>query len=363
MKRIVFCIFLVPLFCLSGQVAGQMPGAPASPLESAHRDKLIGNLSEQLTEVYVFPEVAENMVELINTRNEQGAYDQFLSLAAFTDQLTEDLQSISHDKHLNIQAVPPPRGKSGETLSEQQMAARQLARAKAVNFGFEQISILPGNIGYLDLRMFYGAEDGGPTAIAAMNFLANSAALIFDLRKNGGGDPSMIQLISSYLFDESKHLNTFFIRRSNSTEQYWTQASVQGPKMVVTPVYLLTSNRTFSAAEEFTYNLKNMKRATVVGETTGGGAHPVDMVFADLGDGLFVRMSIPFGRAINPITGTNWEGTGVTPHVEVPAADALDVAQLMILDELLLSEADPDRKLELEGVKDELASKRLDCVK
>jgi hypothetical protein len=190
-----------------------------------------------------------------------------------------------------------------------------------------------------------------------MNFLAHSSAIIFDLRNNGGGDPSMIQLISSYLFEERQHLNSFYIRRGDRTEQYWTQASVPGQKLTDVPVYILTSAYTFSAAEEFTYNLKNMKRATVVGETTGGGAHPVEMPLLALGDGLYARMSLPFGRAINPITGTNWEGTGVTPDIESPAAQALDIAQLTILKELSESAQSDAEKFALNWATENLESR------
>ncbi|MDP8979977.1 MAG: S41 family peptidase [Acidobacteriota bacterium] len=192
------------------------------------------------------------------------------------------------------------------------------------NFGFEKVERLQGNIGYLDLRGFMEAQWGSETAVAAMNFLANTDALIIDLRQNGGGDPAMVALITSYLFSpgEEVHLNDLYWRPSNETHQWWTLPYVPGRRYANKPVYVLTSNRTFSAAEEFTYNLKNLKRATIIGETTGGGAHP----------GGMERLSehfmafLPSGRAINPISKTNWEGTGVTPDVAVPAADALTTA-------------------------------------
>jgi hypothetical protein len=178
-----------------------------------------------------------------------------------------------------------------------------------------------------------------------MNFLAYADAVIFDLRQNGGGSPSMIQLITSYLLDEPTHLNSFYIRKEDTTKQFWTQAWVDGPKMSDALVYVLTSSSTFSGAEEFTYNLKNLKRGTIIGETTGGGAHPVDgRIFANLN----VGMSLPFGRAVNPITGTNWEGTGVTPDIEVPQEKALDVAHLEALKALLEKADDPDVKRELD---------------
>ncbi|MEW6051208.1 MAG: S41 family peptidase [Candidatus Zixiibacteriota bacterium] len=203
---------------------------------------------------------------------------------------------------------------------------------------------LPGNIGYLDLRQFVGAEFAGQTAVNAMGFLANTDAIIFDLRQNGGGDPSMIQLLTSYLLKEPTHLNSFYIRQTDSIAQFWSAAWVPGQRLEKADVYVLTSSFTFSGAEEFTYNLKNLKRATIIGETTGGGAHPVEEHFFP---SLHFGARIPFGRAINPISGTNWEGTGVKPDIEIPADKALVVAQQTALKKLLEKASSEDQKREM----------------
>ncbi|HKX54502.1 MAG TPA: S41 family peptidase, partial [Xanthomonadales bacterium] len=325
-----------------------------------NRDELIEQTVSLMQEIYVFPEVAEKMADAIEQKNFRGEYNQITTLDELTQRLTEDLQAISHDKHLSIRSAPPPTpvpaGAPGPENGPHDHS-RQLAAFRASNFGFRSVQILPGNIGYVDLRQFAPAEIAGPTAIAAMNFLANSSAIIFDLRQNGGGHPSMIQLISSYLFEERKHLNSFYIRREDKTEEFWTEESVSGPKMVNTPVYILTSAYTFSAAEEFTYNLKNMQRATIVGETTGGGAHPVDMHVLALGDGLYAQLSLPFGRAINPITGTNWEGTGIEPHIATSADQALEVAQLEILKTLSATAESDEQKFALNWAREELEFK------
>ena len=158
-----------------------------------------------------------------------------------------------------------------------------------------------------------------------MAFLANCDALIVDLRENGGGSPEMIQLLSSYFFSgEPRHLNSFYYRLDEKTEQYWTLPYVPGANLAETDLYVLTSSCTFSGAEEFTYNLKNMKRATIIGEATGGGAHPVRLEI--LNDHFVMR--VPYARAVNPISKTNWEGTGIEPDVQVPAGRALDQARL-----------------------------------
>lgn len=164
----------------------------------------------------------------------------------------------------------------------------------------------------------------------------------------------MIQLITSYFFPEPVHLNSFYVRKTDSTQQFWTQACVQGPRMTNIDLYVLTSNYTFSGAEEFTYNLKNMKRATIIGDTTGGGAHPIDIKpFPNLNTG----MSLPFGRAVNPVTGTNWEGTGVTPDIVVPQEQALDVAHLEALKKLEGRTDDPNRKAQYKWVTEGLQVK------
>jgi len=191
------------------------------------------------------------------------------------------------------------------------------------NCGFEKIEILPDNIGYLKFNVFADTAICGPTAIAAMNFLGHVDSLIFDLRGNGGGDPKMIALISTYLFDQPTHLNDLYNRKEDATTQYWTLPFVPGNRLADKPVFVLTSKFTFSGAEEFSYNLKNLKRATIIGETTGGGAHPVSGHRID----DHFTIGVPFARAINPISKGNWEGTGVEPDVPSTASEALDVAE------------------------------------
>jgi len=159
--------------------------------------------------------------------------------------------------------------------------------------------------------------------VHAMNLVANTDALIFDLRNNGGGSPSMVALITSYLYDsEPFHLNSVYSRAKNDLSQSWTQAYVPGKHYGNKPIFILTSHRTFSAAEEFTYNLKNLKRATIVGEVSAGGANPGNVHQITKHFSVF----IPDGRAINPITQTNWEGTGVTPDVKTSQNEAFKTA-------------------------------------
>jgi hypothetical protein len=338
-------VLCAAVLLLPGASRAQPASGTGETLDAAARAKRVERVSAALNENYVFPDVAKKMETAIRQKLKAGAYDKLSNSAEFARALTRDLQEVSKDKHLSIHYAPsaPPgmdsSGRPDPAVQEQQrrdMASR--------NFGFEKVERLAGNVGYLDLRGFMGAELAGETAISAMNFLAHSDAVIIDLRKNGGGSPSMVQFLTSYFFEEPTHLNSFYIRKGNTTQQFWTSAHVAGKRMTDVPVYVLTSPRTFSAAEEFTYNLKNLKRATIVGETTGGGAHPVTPHF--LADVHLVAV-VPFGRAVNPITGTNWEGTGVTPDIQVPADQALEAAHRDALKKLQDKAQDAERKQQL----------------
>jgi C-terminal processing protease CtpA/Prc len=214
------------------------------------------------------------------------------------------------------------------------------------NFGFERVERLAGNVGYLDLRMFSGLPEAQATAVAAMNFLANADAIIVDLRRNGGGDPSLLQTVLTYFIaaNDRLHINDFYMREGDRTEQWWSAAQVPGPRLNGKPLYVLTSNLTGSCAEEFAYDVQTHKLGTLYGASTAGGANP---------GGLF-RLSdhlaafIATGRAINPVTKTNWEGVGVKPDRDVPPGDALREAHLAALQGLLANTTDADRKALLE---------------
>jgi hypothetical protein len=290
-------------------------------IDAAARQKAIDGAADMLNEFYVFPETAKKMGDGIRARQKAGEYDSITNGDAFAEKLTSDLQEISHDKHLRVNFSPAALPK-GPPAGGPDMAAmrRQMER---MNCGFEKAERLPPNIGYLKFNMFGNPDICGPTASAAMNFLGSVDALIIDLRENGGGDPKMVAYVSSYLFDERTHLNDLYNRKEDKTEEFWTNTDVPGKRLAGKPVFVLTAKRTFSGAEEFTYNLKNLKRATIIGETTGGGAHPVSGHRID--DHFMI--GVPFARAINPISKTNWEGTGVEPDVKVSAAEALETAK------------------------------------
>ena len=295
-------------------------------IDAAERSRVIEGAIAKLNDAYVFPETAKRMGDSIRARQKRGEYDAVTNGMTFAGILTENLQDVSHDRHLRVNFNPrrmpdaPPAGPTPDMVNQMRQ------RLEQINCGFVKVEQLDGNVGYVKFNMFADPEICGPTVTAAIGFVANTRALIFDLRDNGGGDPRMVAFICSYLFSQRTHLNDLWTRRTNTTEEFWT-TDVPGKKYGDTkPVYVLTSKRTFSGGEEFTYNLKNLKRATIVGETTGGGAHPVN---GQRIDEHFV-IGVPFARAINPITKTNWEGSGVEPDIKVPANDALSTAQKLL---------------------------------
>lgn len=332
-RVIIYIVTAIALLLL--QTAKLFAQSENNSLSVKEKSEVVDSVSSKLNANYVFPEVAKKMADKLKENVRAGAYTKIVDPQVFANQLTQDLQSVSNDKHIRVGFDP-------QGIAEQQQAVtaedsvkflnRYIANLKRNNFGFQEVKMLGGNVGYLDLRSFSNVTYAGETAVAAMNFLSNADAIIIDLRYNGGGSPAMIQLITSYLFgSEPVHLNNFYWRPSDSNSQTWTLPHVSGKRSPDTPVYVLTSGSTFSAAEEFSYNLKNLERATLVGETTGGGAHPGGTITAT--DRFTVW--VPTGRAINPITNTNWEGTGVSPHIAVPAKDALTVAHMNALEMLV----------------------------
>ena len=344
LSALLFCAFAAtgasaqstPAPVAAAKAAATAPvSQPDMTIDAAIRQQAIDELVAEIKANYVFPEVGEKMIADVLARQKAGEYDQATSARAFAEQLGGHLLAVSHDKHIRVNYAHealPKEGKAGakpDPAQEKADNARRLGFDRWMSWGFSKIEKLDGNIGYLELRGFADAKSGAQVVANAMSALADSDVLIIDLRRNGGGSPEMVALITSYLYGPEKvHLNDLYFRPTNKTEHYYTLPKVAGTRYGKDkPVYILTSRRTFSAAEEFTYNLKNLKRATIIGETTGGGANPGE----GRRTGEHFMTFIPTGRAINPITKTNWEGTGVTPDIEVPADQALLTAQIMAM--------------------------------
>lgn len=323
----------------SSLAVAQMPGLSGQAdmrMTAASRQHLIDNLIEEVERSYVFPDVAKKIGVSLREQQQRGVFDSIKSARHLSEVLTKQLQATSQDLHLRVmyhaQLIPVSRPSSEPTSDE---TASRLAMMRSDNFFVEKIERLPFNIGYLDLVGFAAAKDAAETFAAAMTVLAHTDALIIDMRNNPGGQASGSTLLASYLLDKRTHLADFYYREGNRIEQRWSSEVVPGLHYgQKKDVYILTSKDTFSAGEDFAYALKNLKRATVVGETTGGGANAGDDRRLLPNFSLFV----PLSRLISPITKTNWEGVGVTPDISVCAGDALRTAQVAILNKMAASE-------------------------
>ncbi|HEX5817816.1 MAG TPA: S41 family peptidase [Gemmatimonadales bacterium] len=327
---------VIMLIMLSSPLGAQGPApGPDRTVDAATRAQVLDGVLKQLDGAYVFPVKAKEMEQAVRARAKRGEYDRLTSARAFADTLTEHLQAVSRDKHLKVlySARPvPDEPPDAEPSAEQ--ARETEAFGKLVNFGIERAERLPGNVGYLEIRSFgFSARMADAAVAAAMNLLGNTDALIIDVRRNGGGDPDMVALVCSYLLGPGEILiNRFYWRPQDRWDEFRTKATVSGRHYGTTkPVYVLTSNRTFSGAEEFAYDVQTQKRAEIVGDTTGGGAHPGGMRRVTEHFGVWV----PSGRAVNPVTNTNWEGTGVRPDVPVNSEEALRTAHIRALEKLL----------------------------
>ena len=311
---------------------------PVAPkLSAGERADVLHALEAQLGAHYVFPDVAARINAALPTRD--GAYAGAATANNLADLLTRDLRTLGDDKHFRVFYDPDfHAGEAPDAVPSAQDMAHQRIEVAEHAFGIEKVQRLPGNVAYVELRGFGPTELVASAYASALALVQGSDALILDLRRNGGGSPTSVALWMSYFFaqGDERHLNDIWTRSTDQTQQFWTSTGVGA--RYTKPVYVLVSPRTFSGGEECAYDFQTQKRATLVGETTGGGANAGDR-FA-LGHGLVVN--IPSARAINPVTHTNWEHVGVKPDVTVPAAQAQQAAYVAILHEQVAKVTDPD---------------------
>ena len=286
------------------------------------KSAIVKSLSDNILETYIDLEIAKKMTSELKANLKSSRYKTISSADEFSKVVTNDLQKISHDLHLKLNFEPKRIAQSKRVMPEEmkmKMEKMMAMRMAEINYGFTEVKILNGNIGYLNLRMFADIDLARDAATAAMNFLSNTNAILIDLRTNGGGVPSMMQLLSSYFTGaDPVVLSDFYERKTDSKTQLLTFQNIDGKRMTNTPLYILTSKSTFSAAEAFTYTLKHLDKAIVVGEVTKGGANRTKRI--NLDDNFSVSM--PYIQAIHPITKTNWEGTGVQPNIKTTEKEA-----------------------------------------
>ncbi|HET9865346.1 MAG TPA: S41 family peptidase [Steroidobacteraceae bacterium] len=307
-------LWVAPLALLAAQVPAHADvglGERRAALEAA---------AQLLESRYVYPERGKALAR--DLRREIGAaWVRTANDVEFADALTRKLRAASGDGHFKVDFREPGEAATGEA----QFGAAEFEKfyGKAVNHGFEQVRRFEDNIGYLDLRVFAPPAMAADMASAAMTLLAETRALIVDLRRNGGGDGEMALFLAAYLLDHPTQMSGVYDRPSDTLTPASTPVWVPGRRFGADkPVYVLISRQTFSAAEAFAYDLQALKRVTVIGEPSGGGAHP--FVYRKISE-HFV-LSLPEARSVNPVTGKDWEGVGVIPDVRVAADQALDEA-------------------------------------
>ena len=338
-KKLVSAVVLGALWSLSALAAQD------TALSASDRAAIVQTLAAKMNANYIDSTRAAQVGSAIIRKNAEGGYAAAAGATAFSAALNKDLRELSGDLHFSVGRYegfsepsateePPSRAKIDEWRNA---AARR-------GYDIEKIERLPGNVGYIELRRFAGVESVGAAYAAAMSLLAGTDALIVDLRRNGGGDPASVAYLMSHFLPAGQphHLIDIYDRPTDTTRQIWTVPTFS--QRYDKPVYVLTSARTGSAAEDFAYNVQVLKRGTVVGETTIGASNPMNWYSL----GYDIAVSIPTSRMINFVTKTNWERVGVKPDVAVPAAQALQAAHTAILRNLVSSAKEGGERTDLQ---------------
>ncbi|PCI78234.1 MAG: hypothetical protein COB20_06840 [SAR86 cluster bacterium] len=308
------------------------------------KNEVISKVIEQMEDKYILPDRGLIAANELRSRSETGYFDGITDSRTFANRLTHVLDTID-DWHIWVNYYPNPIRE--DYVARQPSLDERIEQAALIrrrNFGFEKIERLVGNIGYIDYKNFYFEEEESERALSnAMELISHTSGLI--IRLSGGGDPRMVELFLSYLLEEKTHVGSIVYRDQSIVEENWTWDEILGPHYgTERPIYLLINEETFSAAEAFTYVLTNRSRATTVGETTIGGAHPSDTVRIH----KHFMMSVPVARSISPITGTNWQNVGIRPDYEVVPDVAFDTAYKLILEELISNSEDSAARSEQE---------------
>lgn len=298
------------------------------PLTKPATKVLIDSLANQILKYYIDKEAAVKISKALKANLKTGTYNGYKDPHELAGKLTTDVLSIQKDEHFHIEYNPTLANEvSGNIDDVPKMVSEKLQLERNKNFGFKRTEILSGNIGYLEISGFARLNNySKATALAALNLLSNSSAIILDVRYGTGGSPEMVSYILSHFFKEKTHITDIYIRCENITLPYYTEPDSLSNILCDIPLYVLTSYKTFSAAEGLTYALKSLKRATIIGEQTRGGAHTV--TYRPLSSGFVA--DIPFGHALDPITKKSWEGVGIEPDIKVSAELALETTEAEI---------------------------------
>ncbi len=298
------------------------PVLDAPVLDAATKGQIIAAAAQLLTDNYVFPDMGARAAEMLTQNLAAGKYDAATTPAALATQLTDDLQDLTHDKHMRVFAPGEPPRRDFPPGPPLPLGL----------FGFSRADRLKGNIGYFAMNGILDKEDTKKGADTVMAMIASTDALIIDLRNNGGGNVDAVAYLESYFFDGKTPIQlSETITRKPGTNEFDRRIFSTEPTSVSyvgKPVFLITSPRTFSGGEAFAYDLQALKRAKVAGEVTGGGANPGFPIPIGAGFTLFVSG----GRSESPVTHTNWEGVGIQPDIASTAEQSFAAAYAAALD-------------------------------
>lgn len=342
--KLIFFNILYVISCTN--IFGQFsPNQQDLRISLKEKAQIIDTIIKAVKNSYVFPEISLKIDTEISKHQKKGDYNKIISSKEFADTISNQLVLISNDKHLHILF-------SYDTVqqkTDEEPPLPDFIKTFAIenNYGFNKIDILDGNIGYMNILGFFPFEEAINKAIASFDYLSNTQALIIDLRENTGGVGSLANFVLSYFFDQRPvNLLDVTFRKDNRVEQSWTSFYIPGKRYTGKPVYVLTSSGTFSAGEAFAYILQSYKKATIIGEQTGGGANVGGLI--RLND-HFV-MNLPVGRPVSPMTKSNWEGVGVKPDIAISKEKALTTAHGTALAKLLETCKDEKAKAQLKEI-------------
>ena len=325
------------------------------PIGVEEREKVLVEVARQIEATYVLPEAARKIAEVVRSLGMSDQFARPMGSIEFAKAVNRRMQEAHPDVHLALHYSPAPLPDDLKAPASREILQAMELAVKRTNFGVVRLEHLAGNVGYIRIDAFHSPELAAQTVLSAMGFVANADGLIIDLRENQGGDPQMVAYFSSFLLGPAPvHLNDLESRSPKSLRQFWTIPTDPRLRFRQAPVYVLTSERTVSAGEEFAYGLQAQKRVKVVGAKTAGGAH--------LTSGVKVHshfvLTVPFARAVNPKTQTNWERRGVEPDIPVAAGEALLAAHEDALLSIASREADPSRQRMLQDQAARLRSER-----
>lgn len=340
-------IFILLLFAIVFQLKAQ----EELVFNEDFKKEVVNNTASIMKDKYLSAETGKIMGEYIISQYKKGVYDSINEVKEFCNKLTTDMRFIDNDKHLFVFYSPE---EAWEVKAYHHLLPEEEIREfnklyfemdKRENFGFKKLEILEGNVGYLKLSYFTISDTSNQALIGSMQFLSNSDAIIIDLRDNVGGEGNDL-LLNYFLPPQKKYLGSMSCRDTSMNEEFWTISDIPGKRMPNVDLYVLTNKRTFSAAEGLAFSLQILERAKIVGETTKGGGHPVDILIVK-GD---VLTQFPICKSNEP----NWEGVGIKPDIEVASSKALTAAHKIAIERILQKTLDAQYKVELEKVLEKL---------